>query len=157
MKFAGCIIYLRELAQCIGPKSVSFQRNTLRWNMIMDVFTDILSKLQSTPMSGIHDQLIIHSVILVPVNMLWKVQISLRQKIALTGIFSITFIIMVFAVIRVVVVSATSQQPDQTWLYMWSSIEQTVCKYLLHGLESGHHYFPALMSSLKYELITRSP
>ena len=34
---------------------------------------------------------------------------------------------MVFAIIRVVVVSSYSQEPDETWLYMWSSIEQTVC------------------------------
>ena len=37
---------------------------------------------------------------------------------------------MVFAIIRVVVVSTFSEQLlDQTWLYMWSSVEQTVCKY----------------------------
>ena len=62
--------------------------------------------------------------------MLWKVQISLRQKLGLAAIFSITVIIMIFAIIRVVLVSSLSQQPDQTWLYMWSAIEQTVCKFL---------------------------
>ena len=35
---------------------------------------------------------------------------------------------MVFAIIRVVVVTSYSQLPDQTWLYMWSSIEQAVCE-----------------------------
>ncbi|KAL9594377.1 MAG: hypothetical protein Q9219_007071 [cf. Caloplaca sp. 3 TL-2023] len=70
--------------------------------------------------------LLVQTVIVVPVNMLWKVKISLRQKLALGGIFSITVVIMVFAIIRVVVVSNFSQTPDQTWLYMWSSVEQTV-------------------------------
>ena len=64
--------------------------------------------------------LIYNLVILVPVNLLWKVQISLRKKLALAVEFSITIIIMVFAINRVVVVSSFSRQLDQTWLYMWS-------------------------------------
>ncbi len=59
-------------------------------------------------------------------NLLWKVQISLQQKLALAGIFSLTVFIMIVAIVRVVVISSASEQPDQTWLYMWSSIEQTV-------------------------------
>lgn len=62
----------------------------------------------------------------VPVSMLWKVQISLRQKLALTGIFSLTVFIMVFAIIRVAVVTSESDMPDETWMYLWSAIEQTV-------------------------------
>lgn len=68
-------------------------------------------------------------VILVPVNLLWSVRLSLRKKLALGSIFSITVFIMVFAVIRVVVVSSYSSMPDMSWLYMWSSIEQTVCEF----------------------------
>ena len=59
--------------------------------------------------------------------MLWKVRLSIHKKCALGGIFSITVIIMVVAIIRVVMVS--SQQPDASWFYLWSSIEQAVCKF----------------------------
>lgn len=38
---------------------------------------------------------------------------------------------MVFAIIRAIVVSSYSQELDETWLYMWSSIEQAVCKLAL--------------------------
>lgn len=72
------------------------------------------------------------TVITVPVSMLWKVQISLRQKLALAGIFSITVFVMIFAIIRVVVISSQSDQPDQTWLYTWSAIEQAVGKSTRH-------------------------
>ncbi|KAF6221275.1 hypothetical protein HO133_002130 [Letharia lupina] len=65
-------------------------------------------------------------LILVPINLLWKVQLSFRKKFALGGIFCITVIIMVFAIIRAIVVSSYSQELDETWLYMWSSIEQAV-------------------------------
>ena len=68
-------------------------------------------------------------VILVPVNLLRKVRLSVRKKLALGGLFSITVIIMVFAIIRVVVVSSYSHRPDQTWLYLWSGVEQAVCKF----------------------------
>lgn len=115
-------------ATCNGPGAIAFDRNTLRWNMIMDVVTDALSPSAVVPRTGQY-QLTCTPVILVPVKLLWNVQISLRKKVALAGVFSITLIIMVFAIIRVVVVSSFSHQLDQTWLYMWSSIEQTVCKY----------------------------
>lgn len=71
---------------------------------------------------------------LVPVNLLWKVRLSIRKKLALGGIFSVTVIIMVFAIVRVIVISSYSPQPDQSWLYMWSSVEQAVCKSILSQL-----------------------
>ena len=64
--------------------------------------------------------------------MLWKVKINLRQKIALTGIFSLTVVTMMFAIIRVAVVTRqTRTTPDSTWLYLWSTIEPPVGKSYL--------------------------
>jgi hypothetical protein len=48
---------------------------------------------------------------------------------------------MAFAVIRVVFVSAANQQPDQTWLCLWSSIKQAVCQGLLHSLKADRRIF----------------
>jgi len=61
--------------------------------------------------------------------MLWNVRISLRQKLALAGIFSLVIITMTFTIVRVAVVSSTTKQNEVTWLYLWSSIEQTVGAY----------------------------
>ncbi len=36
---------------------------------------------------------------------------------------------MTFAIVRVVVVSSTTKQNEVTWLYLWTSIEQTVGAY----------------------------
>ncbi|KAF6232725.1 hypothetical protein HO173_008939 [Letharia columbiana] len=103
---ASSFMYIEtHCAMTSGP--VRYQRETLRSNMILDVVTDAL-------------------IILVPINLLWKVQLSFRKKFALGGIFCITVIIMVFAIIRAIVVSSYSQELDETWLYMWSSIEQAV-------------------------------
>ena len=59
--------------------------------------------------------------------MLWNIKINFRQKLALTGIFSLTVITIVFAIIRVVVVTRqTRKTPESTWLYLWSAIEPPV-------------------------------
>ncbi|KAL8751698.1 MAG: hypothetical protein Q9184_005986 [Pyrenodesmia sp. 2 TL-2023] len=58
--------------------------------------------------------------------MLWKVQMSLRKKVALGGIFSLAVITTVFAIVRVASTSALTKQPDGSWMYMWNSIEQCV-------------------------------
>lgn len=99
--------------------------------MILDVITDFLSI--DCPLSLVVRQ---HAdparilVILVPFNLLRQVRLSIPKKLALGGLFSITVIIMVFAVIRVVVVvsSDSHHELDQTWLYLWSGVEQAVCE-----------------------------
>lgn len=63
--------------------------------------------------------------------MLWRVQISLRHKLGLAGIFSLTVIIMIIAIVRVEVMYDEQAQAYGTWLWTcwlwtWSSIEQTV-------------------------------
>ena len=59
--------------------------------------------------------------------MLWKVRISIRKKLALIGIFSLTVIVMVFAIVRVGVVSTKDRIADISWLYFWSNVEMVIC------------------------------
>lgn len=73
-------------------------------------------------------------VILVPVNLLRKVRLSVLKKLALGGLFSVTVVIMVFAITRAVVVTSYSHQPDQTWLYLWSGLEHAVCEWSFYRL-----------------------
>ena len=68
-------------------------------------------------------------VMVLPISMLWGVQMSFRRKAALIGIFSLAMITTVFAVIRITIVSTfTKQQPEPSWLYLWSSVEQCIGK-----------------------------
>lgn len=64
----------------------------------------------------------------IPINMLWRVQISVRKKLALTGIFSLVLVTMVIAIVRVAVISTFGLRTDTAWLYLWSSVEQCVGK-----------------------------
>lgn len=56
--------------------------------------------------------------------MLWKVRISTRRKLALGGVFCVTVITVIFAIVRVAVVATSaSGTADMSWLYAWSNIE----------------------------------
>jgi hypothetical protein len=46
----------------------------------------------------------------------------------LIGIFSLTVITTLFAIVRVTVISSLTRQPDPSWAYMWSAIEQCIGK-----------------------------
>ena len=61
-----------------------------------------------------------------PLRLLWGLQISRRQKIALAAIFSLGFIIIIFAIVRVTQTSASSHHVDPVWLALWSVIEASV-------------------------------
>jgi len=93
---------------CDTVSALNFQNGTLRGNCAIDVVTDAL-------------------IITIPVVLLWNVRISLRQKLALLGLFSLTMLTMATSIIRVAVVGGNShQQVDITWLYFWTNIEMFV-------------------------------
>ena len=62
----------------------------------------------------------------IPFVILWQVRIPLTKKLALTGIFSLVVITMLFAILRVTLISKLTKQPDTSWSYMWNSIEQNI-------------------------------
>lgn len=63
----------------------------------------------------------------IPIAMLWNIKINIRQKLALAGIFSLTVITMIFAIVRIAVITSQSRATlDQSWLYLWSAIEASV-------------------------------
>lgn len=63
------------------------------------------------------------SVISIPSLILWKVQIPLKRKLMLLGIFSLTVVVMAVAIIRVAVNSDNTRNAAIDWLYFWSNIE----------------------------------
>lgn len=66
---------------------------------------------------------------LIPITMLRGVQMNWRRKAALVGIFSLVIIVMIFAIIRVAVVSSSeSSMKSVSWVVMWSAVENCVGK-----------------------------
>ncbi|OMP88825.1 hypothetical protein BK809_0005546, partial [Diplodia seriata] len=102
----NCLVEpLVDIAEhCSGTRDIEYQRNTLMSNCILDVATDI-------------------AITCIPISMLWKVRISPKRKVGLAAVFSVIVITIVFAIVRVAVISSLTVQPDMSWLYMWSNIE----------------------------------
>ena len=67
--------------------------------------------------------------------MLWHVRVPLGQKLILLGIFSLTVIVMIVAIIRVAVVN---KDGDISWLYLWSNVEMATCKFSCRSFDQLH-------------------
>jgi hypothetical protein len=93
--------------KCGEQGSISFDWKTIHYNTATDVITDAL-------------------IITIPVLLLWNVQISMRKKLALLGIFSLTLITIVFSIIRVAVVTTSHIQPNIPWVFLWGNIEVSI-------------------------------
>lgn len=105
----NCLVpsFEKIIRNCGGSSGLNFERITMKINCAMDVLTDAM-------------------VMSIPIAMLVKVRINMRQKLALAVIFSLVVITMVFAIVRVATLDSLTERPEQTWMYMWSGIENTV-------------------------------
>lgn len=116
-------------ANCAKPAALSYQLVTLRLNCAWDVITDILSRCPELPWDVVN----LSAVMLIPITMLWGVQMKPSRKFALGGIFSLVIITMIFAIVRTVLVgSIQGRLPDSSWLYMWSAVETSVGKLITY-------------------------
>ncbi|KAI8944155.1 hypothetical protein F4801DRAFT_572741 [Xylaria longipes] len=95
------------IAHCSSDADIDFTLVTLKVNTALDVVTDVL-------------------IMTIPISLIWNIRIRWEKKLALVTIFSLVLVTISFAIVRVVVVSALTRQPDVSWLYLWSSIEQNV-------------------------------
>jgi hypothetical protein len=66
------------------------------------------------------------SIILIPWKILFIVQKSRKEKLAIGSIVGLGVFIIVFAIIRVIVTNTTNTSPEPVWLEMWSAIETAV-------------------------------
>ena len=77
----------------------------------------------------------------IPIHLLWKVQISLRRKLLLGGIFSLSLVIILFSILRIALITKTRNSrkllPEQTWVFLWGYIEASIGKRD-YGCEQTH-------------------
>lgn len=60
-------------------------------------------------------------VILIPISLLWNLQVSIWKKLGLIGLFSMTVFIMVASLVRFVI--AKSVATDPSWCFAWGAVE----------------------------------
>lgn len=61
-----------------------------------------------------------------PLWLILGLKMSLQQKIGLVAVLSLGVIIIIFSVIRIIVTNTVGQQPEISWLALWSSIESSI-------------------------------
>ena len=73
----------------------------------------------------------------IPIKYIWTVQISIRSKVALLVLFSLTIFTMIVAIIRVTL-SLRTRREDDSWIYIWAAIEPAVGKKPTQYLFRSH-------------------
>ena len=62
----------------------------------------------------------------IPLSLALKSTIAIKQKLVLSAVFSITFIITLFSIVRYAVNNPRATPAGPSWLQIWSSIEHSV-------------------------------
>ncbi|KAF2798004.1 hypothetical protein K505DRAFT_191595, partial [Melanomma pulvis-pyrius CBS 109.77] len=92
--------------ECLTEQGLAV--TSMKVNCVLDIFTDCL-------------------IMSIPFSILWRVRLSLCQRIAFSGIFSLVVITIVFAIVRAAIttIGATNQM-DPIWMYLWTNVELNV-------------------------------
>ncbi|KAI9882167.1 MAG: hypothetical protein M1823_006087 [Watsoniomyces obsoletus] len=104
--FSGPILEVPQ--RCYAPHRIKYTIKSIKIPTALDVVTDAL-------------------LIFLPIHLLWRAKITRRQKLLLSGIFSLSIVVIVIAIVRVAVNTAKpGQQLESTWVFLWSFIEASV-------------------------------
>ncbi|KAJ8113343.1 hypothetical protein OPT61_g4508 [Boeremia exigua] len=101
---------LRVGGQFSGPRTVRGQLASLYMSYAVDVISDFL-------------------IMLLPIRVVWKLQVPRGQKIAIVALFSSGLVCIAFATLRLIQVgrqSGDTYSPNPTWLSLWTVIEGSV-------------------------------
>ncbi|KAK4224840.1 hypothetical protein QBC38DRAFT_501902 [Podospora fimiseda] len=110
--------------ECNAPDYQEFVNNVYKVNTALDVSSDFF-------------------IMTVPVLLVWDLHIPLKKKLAFVGLFSMTIIVMVIAVVRLVG-AFSDGHIDPTFAFLWGSIEMCIAT-MISCLSS----FPQLFISSK--------
>ncbi|CAG8946930.1 unnamed protein product [Penicillium salamii] len=92
------------ITQCPQLHHIHYENRSFWANAAGDILTDLM-------------------ILSIPFIVLWNTRISLRKKLVLLGMFSMTVGIMISAIIRVAVGMKYDRQINIDWLCFWSFVE----------------------------------
>ncbi|KAG7283944.1 hypothetical protein NEMBOFW57_010302 [Staphylotrichum longicolle] len=93
--------------QCAGAKNVWSSNFSVYFSTAVDVFTDLC-------------------IMAMPLRLIYNVKVSLKQKIGLVGIFSLGFVMIVFAIIRANQTLVQQGFVNLTLLMIWSTLAASI-------------------------------
>ncbi|KAI7088873.1 hypothetical protein KC356_g2985 [Hortaea werneckii] len=69
-------------------------------------------------------------LLIVPIPLVWKLQMHLRKRLAVVGIFLLAGFVAVASIVRIIMLQRNTQSHDPVWtiapVYIWSSVEPFV-------------------------------
>ncbi|KAK9773003.1 hypothetical protein SCAR479_10333 [Seiridium cardinale] len=139
---------------CQQEHELQFTTATLKANAALDVFTDFMSVPLLFYISLSLVLLTLSSlpiVMLLPTILVWNTRIRTSKKLALIGLFSLSIITIVIAIVRAIMVDSARRpdgNPDVTWLWFWSAVEPSV---VCCGSAFPQLFTPSMHSSKKLE------
>ncbi len=83
-----------------------------------------------TPLVLYHNQLMLGKVLIIPVSLLWRVQIKPRQKIGLAAFLCLSVCMIIIAIIRVAGLHYQGKF-DNTWIFLWQHVESCIAVTML--------------------------
>ena len=72
-------------------------------------------------------------IISIPIMLLWNVRISLRRKLALGAVLSLSAVMIVVAIIRLAFAHNAPGQIDAPWVFFWIQVEACVAVIVVSG------------------------
>ena len=66
-------------------------------------------------------------VMVIPLRLIYKLQISLKQKAGVVAVFGLCFIMIIFAIIRAKAVLVKMEFVNLVLLQVWSTLAASIC------------------------------
>ncbi|KAH7406819.1 hypothetical protein DE146DRAFT_405826 [Phaeosphaeria sp. MPI-PUGE-AT-0046c] len=120
VSLVGCIVsYLTSCqdfaaslskGECSGPRSIRGQLASLYTSYAVDVLSDLM-------------------IMVLPIKLVWGLQMAQAQKTAVIALFGSAFVCIAFATLRITqigVKTGNNASPSPTWLALWTIVECTV-------------------------------
>jgi hypothetical protein len=74
-----------------------------------------------------------------PIKLIYNLQISLKQKAGLVGVFSLCFVMIIFAIIRAKQILVSQYFVNLVLLQIWSTLASSICESpLSHSLPTPY-------------------
>jgi hypothetical protein len=122
LTYGGCVITLClscgpdirnffAFNKCNGPQHVWSSNFSVYFSTAVDLFTDLC-------------------IMAMPLRLIYNVKVSLKQKIGLVCVFSLGFVMIVFAIIRANQTLSQQGFVNLTMMMVWSTLAAAICKFL---------------------------
>lgn len=90
---------------------------------ILDITSDILSSTRIHLLFNIHKLTYVALVLVIPIHLLWHIQINPRQKIILGATLCLSIVMIIITIVRMSKIRIGPTQTDIIWEVFWHEIE----------------------------------